>query len=179
MKKDQIIIRRADISEIEADALVNAANEDLVAGSGVCGALFEAAGYEELTKACRKIGHCDTGKAVITPAFKAKARYIIHAVGPIWNGGIFGEAGQLRSCYEESLKLATEYGCRRIVFPVISSGIFGYPKEEAWTIALSACRDYLNAHPDHDFEIIFVARSRELTETGERVLKAIYQNGHC
>ena len=170
MKKDQIKIQRANIVEVPADAVVNAANEALARGKGVCGALFEAAGVEDLTKACREIGFCDTGKAVITPAFQAKAKYIIHAVGPIWHGGTQGEAELLRSCYEESLKLAVDNDCHKIVFPVISSGIFGYPKEEAWTIALTACKDFLDAHPEQDLEIVFVARSRELTGIGEKIL---------
>ena len=170
MKKDQIKIQRADIADVTADVLVNAANTDLAPGSGVCEAIFKSAGYDELNRACRKIGHCDTGKAVITPAFQAKAKYIIHAVGPIWYGGTHGEAELLRSCYEESLKLAVANDCHKIVFPVISSGIFGYPKDEAWTIALTACKDFLDAHPDQDLEIVFVARSRELTGIGEKIL---------
>lgn len=173
MNKDQIKIQRADIVTVPTDAVVNAANKDLAPGTGVCGALFEEAGYDELNKACQKIGHCDTGKAVITPAFKVKAKYIIHAVGPIWHGGTQGEAEKLRSCYEESLKLAVANDCHKIVFPVISSGVFGYPKEEAWTIALTACRDFLDAHPEQDLEIVFVARSRELIELGESVCKIL------
>ena len=170
MKKDQIKIQRADIADVTADVLVNAANTDLAPGSGVCEAIFKAAGYDDLNKACRKIGHCDTGKAVITPAFRAKAKYIIHAVGPIWHGGTEGEAEKLRSCYEESLKLAVDNDCHKIVFPVISSGVFRYPKDEAWTIALTTCKDFLDAHSDQDLEIVFVARSRELTGMGEKIL---------
>lgn len=120
---DRIEIVKADITTLETDCIVNAANSELLAGGGVCGAIFRAAGYAELTQACEKIGGCPTGSAVITPGFRLKAQYIIHAVGPIWNGGQNGEKKLLFSAYTDSLKLARENGCRTIAFPLISSGI--------------------------------------------------------
>ena len=101
-----IDIRQISITELDTDVIVNAANESLQAGGGVCGAIFKAAGYKELQEACDKIGLCDTGFAVITPAFRLKAKYVIHAVGPVWQGGKNQEPQQLYSCYRESLRLA-------------------------------------------------------------------------
>lgn len=102
----------------------------LWAGGGVCGAIFKEAGYNELTDACTKIGHCDTGNAVITPGFQLKAKYIIHAVGPQWHGGSHNKEHLLRKCYQTALLLARDNGCKSIGFPLISSGIYGYPKKE-------------------------------------------------
>ena len=103
-----IQIIKKGITKLEVDAIVNAANSQLQAGGGVCGAIFEEAGYKELTDACRKIGHCETGRAVITPGFSLKAKYIIHAVGPIWNGGNSGEAKLLYGSYFSALELAKQ-----------------------------------------------------------------------
>ena len=134
-----IEIHKNDITKLNTDAVVNAANSGLQAGGGVCGAIFRAAGYEQLQDACDKIGHCRTGSAVITPAFNMKNnKYIIHAVGPCYFDGHSNEPEQLYSCYQASLELAKEKRCRSIGFPLISSGIFGYPMEEAWRIALAA-----------------------------------------
>ena len=169
----KIIIVKTGITDITADAIVNAANEGLYAGSGVCGYIFEAAGYEELTAACRKIGHCDTGSAVITPGFHAKAKYIIHAVGPIWNGGQSGEPRQLYSCYLKSLELAKEKGCRSIAFPLISAGIFGYPKEKAWRKAIQACRDFIGKNPDYDLTIYFTILDDKILRLGNSVLEEL------
>ena len=127
-----ISIVKKGITRLETDAIVNAANEGLWAGGGVCGAIFAEAGYEELQDACDKIGHCDTGKAVITPGFKLPAKYIIHAVGPVWNGGSHNEPELLYGAYKESLLRAKENDCHSIGFPLISAGIFGYPKDKAW-----------------------------------------------
>ena len=131
-----IQIIKKGITKLEVDAIVNAANSQLQAGGGVCGAIFEEAGYKELTAACRKIGHCETGSAVITPGFSLKAKYIIHAVGPIWNGGNSGEAKFLHGSYFSALEFAKANGCHSIGFPLISSGIFGYPKDKAWKEAI-------------------------------------------
>lgn len=166
-----IRIIKSDITKVKADAVVNAANEYLAAGGGVCGAIFEAAGHADLEKACRKIGHCDTGSAVITPAFQLDARYIIHAVGPRWAGGRNGEAEKLRSAYLSSLTLAREYNCASTAFPLISAGIFGYPEEEAWEIAINACRAFLGAHTDYQMDIIFAVRTDEKLEMGKRYLE--------
>lgn len=141
---------RQDITRMEVDAIVNAANNRLAQGGGVCGAIFAAAGAENLTRACRAIGRCETGQAVITPGFALPARYVIHTVGPVWQGGERGEAAQLRSCYLQSLRLAARQGCHSVAFPLISSGIYGYPKGEALAIAASAIRSYLNEEGDLD-----------------------------
>jgi O-acetyl-ADP-ribose deacetylase (regulator of RNase III) len=121
-----ISIKKISITALKTDAVVNAANDGLWAGDGVCGAIFAAAGREKLEQACSKIGHCSTGSAVITPAFDLKASYIIHAVGPVWKGGSHNEPKLLYGAYYRSLELAAENNCRSIGFPLISAGIFGY-----------------------------------------------------
>lgn len=151
------------ITDVKADCIVNAANEGLWQGSGVCGAIFKAAGAAELTKACDRIGHCNTGSAVITPAFNLDAKYIIHAVGPVWEGGSNGEAELLRGAYATSLGLAKEKGCKSIVFPLISAGIFGYPKEDAWRIALDVCKGY-------DMDTYFAVPDVNIARIGQGLL---------
>ena len=137
-----ISIVKADITSLDTDAIVNAANNHLSAGGGVCGAIFSAAGYAELKSACDKIGFCNTGSAVITPGFALKAKYVIHAVGPIWRGGDQDEEKLLYSTYYESLKVAKENGVRTIAFPSVSTGIYSYPLEEASRIAVAAVKEY-------------------------------------
>ncbi len=166
-----IEIRKISITELDTDAIVNAANSDLLAGGGVCGAIFRAAGYGPLQDACDKIGHCDTGSAVITPGFHLKAKYVIHAVGPIWRGGKHGEPEQLYSAYRASLALAKENACRSIAFPLISSGIYGYPLEEAWERAISACLDFIGSDPEGGIDIIFAVLSDHVQEVGLRILR--------
>jgi O-acetyl-ADP-ribose deacetylase (regulator of RNase III) len=138
-------IVRQDITKMDVDAIVNAANTDLQMGGGVCGAIFKAAGARELQDACNKLAPISTGDAVITPGFGLKAKFVIHAAGPVyrhWNK----EQNEklLRSCYTKSLDLAAENGCESIAFPLISSGIYGYPKEEALVVATDAIRKWLN-----------------------------------
>lgn len=147
-----------DITTVRADAVVNAANERLLPGGGVCGAIFRAAGYAEMDEACRKIGYCPTGKAVITPAFRLPAKYVIHTVGPIWDGGEHHERELLYSCYAESLALAAEHEVTSIAFPLISAGIFGYPREEALEVCEEAVQDFLSSH---EMDIYLVVLSRE------------------
>ena len=166
-----IEIRQGDITHIPCDALVNAANEGLRMGNGVCGAVFEAAGPQELQEACDKIGHCSTGSAVITDGFHSNARYIIHAVGPVWSGGRYGEPELLRGAYMASLALAEKHGCRTICFPLISAGIFGYPKELAWKEAIRACRDFLVEHPETAPDIIFAIRDTGILIQGRKILE--------
>lgn len=143
-------IVRNDITRMHVDAIVNAANERLLHGGGVCGAIFAAAGPARLQAACDKIGHCDTGSAVATPAFALPARHVIHAVGPIWHGGHDGEEQALRSCYRSALLLANELGDSSIAFPLISSGIYGYPKDQAIDVAIDEIRTFLT---DHDMDV--------------------------
>jgi len=165
-----IEIRKISITELDTDAVVNAANEGLWAGGGVCGAIFEAAGREQLQEACNRIGHCDTGSAVITPGFKLKAEYIIHAVGPRWIDGRHREPEQLYGAYYKSLELAAANHCSSIGFPLISAGIFGYPVQGAWHQAFDACKDFLDRHKDISLDIVFAVLSDEIIALGRKVL---------
>jgi O-acetyl-ADP-ribose deacetylase (regulator of RNase III) len=130
---------QGDITKFDVDAIVNAANTALRRGSGVCGAIFAAAG-DELDAACAAIGRCETGDAVATPGFNLPARWIIHTVGPIWKGGMSDEATLLASCYRRSLEVAAELGATSVAFPAISTGVFGYPAAEAATLAVNVVR---------------------------------------
>ena len=162
----QIVIQKISITDLATDAIVNAANSGLLAGSGVCGAIFRAAGRRQLQDACDRYGYCPTGSAVITPGFNLKAKYVIHAVGPIWQGGGQGEAELLRSAYIKSLELAVENGCRSIGFPLISAGIYGYPLREAWSVAISACRDFIERHPESSIDVTFAVLSDSIMAAG-------------
>ncbi|MBR0681623.1 macro domain-containing protein [Roseomonas eburnea] len=137
---------RADITTLPVDAIVNAANERLAQGGGVCGAIFRAAGAAKLAEACDRVAPCPTGEARITPGFALPARHVIHAVGPVWHGGGAGEAALLASCYRESLRLLREAGGRSIAFPAISTGIFGYPLDQATRIAVATVREEIARH---------------------------------
>ena len=166
----KISIQKISITKLETDAIVNAANQGLWAGGGVCGAIFRDAGYEELTAACNAIGGCRTGNAVMTPGFNLPAKYIIHAVGPIWNGGSHNEPKLLYSAYRQSLILAMENGLHSIGFPLISAGIYGYPKDKAWRKALQACQDFLKNNPDYKMEIIFAVLDDSILQMGRKIL---------
>ncbi len=141
MSKARIEVVQGDITRIPADAIVNAANSALAMGGGVCGAIFRAAGVAELTAACRAIGGCATGKAVITPAFGiGTAKFIVHAVGPVYaEYGPEKASELLRGAYASALEVAAENACRSIAFPAISTGIYGYPLREACREAVSVC----------------------------------------
>ena len=165
-----IKIRKISITDLDTDAIVNAANEGLQAGGGVCGAIFRAAGYDQLQDACSRIGRCETGSAVITPGFRLKARYVIHAVGPRWKDGLHREPELLYGAYQKSLELAAASGCRSVGFPLISSGIFGYPVQGAWRQALSACRDFLDRHKNISLDIVFAVLSDEIMKAGQKAL---------
>ena len=131
---------QGDITREGVDAIVNAANSGLTRGGGVCGAIFSAAG-PELDGACAELGGCPTGDAKATPGFRLPARWIIHAVGPVWHGGDSGEPELLASAYDRSLAVADEIGARSVAFPAISTGIYGYPLDDATAIAVRSCRD--------------------------------------
>lgn len=167
--KNNITIRKINIIDTKTDAIVNSANEQLLAGGGVCGAIFTAAGKNELEKACNEIGHCDIGKAIVTPGF-ALSKYIIHTVGPRWNGGNDHEEDLLYNCYIESMNRAVENNCKSITFPVISSGIFGYPQKEAWIIAIKAIDDFLKENYFYDINVIFAVLDNDMFQMGKKIL---------
>jgi len=145
--KSKLEVVKADITTLAVDAVVNAANTSLANGTGVNGAIHQAAG-PELSEACEKLGGCMTGHVKMTPGFKLPAKYIIHAVGPVWRGGSKGEAKLLASCYYDSLMLAIENNIKTIAFPAISCGIFGYPVAPAAMIAVQATANFLDRHEE-------------------------------
>jgi O-acetyl-ADP-ribose deacetylase len=148
----ELTARIVDITTLDTDAIVNAANESLAPGGGVCGAIHRAAG-PELARACAALGHCPTGEARITPGFRLPAGYVIHAVGPVWRGGGEGEAELLASAYRSSLRLAEEHGLRSIAFPAISTGIYGYPLDQATDVAVRAVRGF----GEHSLQLVVFA----------------------
>lgn len=150
-----------DITTLEVDAIVNAANAELQMGHGVCGAIFEAAGPRDLQAACNAYGRCETGRAVITMGFNCPATYIIHAVGPIWNGGDHNERDLLKQTYMSALEVALGHDCKSVAFPLISGGIYGYPKEEALLVAREAMLAFL---ADHDMTLYHVVFDTSLLE---------------
>lgn len=161
MSRIELIL--GDITKLEVDAIVNAANSTLMGGGGVDGAIHRAAGpelLEECKKVVEKIGSCPPGNAVITGAGRLKCKYVIHAVGPIWRGGHFGESETLRNAYLNSLKLAKENGIKTIAFPNISTGAYGFPKELASEIAISTIKEFLANNPEIE-KVIFVCFDEE------------------
>ncbi len=162
-----IKVLRADITTLAVDAIVNAANESLLGGGGVDGAIHRAAG-PDLLAACRALGGCPTGEARITPGFRLPAKWVIHTVGPVWRGGAHGEAGLLAGCYRHSLELARKHAIRTIAFPSIGTGVYGYPKDQAAAIALAVMREFDAGF----FEIICCSFSEADRALYERLLTA-------
>ncbi len=158
-----------DLTQMDVDAIVNAANETLLGGGGVDGAIHRAAG-PQLLEECRTIGGCPTGEARITKGYNLKARYVIHTVGPVWRGGQHGETQLLRSAYLSSLKLAQQYGLKSIAFPNISTGVYHFPKQSAAQIAIRAVREFTaqNLLPER---IVFVCFDEENYSIYNRLLK--------
>jgi O-acetyl-ADP-ribose deacetylase (regulator of RNase III) len=164
----RIEVLQADITQLAVDAIVNAANESLAPGGGVCGAIHRAAG-PELAAECATLGGCATGDAKITRGYRLPAKHVIHAVGPVWHGGTRGEADKLRSCYVRSLALAQAHGLRSIAFPAISCGIFGYPIEAAARVAIDAVIGSLPNAPSIEC-IVFACFGRETHDAFSRAL---------
>lgn len=151
-------IIRNDITKVKADIIVNTANPQPVIGSGTDSAVYNAAGADALLAERKKIGSINPGEAAVTPAFYLSAKYIIHTVGPVWNDGRHGECEVLRSCYEKSLSLAAELSAKSIAFPLIATGVYGFPKDKALSIALSAVSEFLMSH---DMKVILVVFDRK------------------
>jgi O-acetyl-ADP-ribose deacetylase len=163
-------IVRNDITEMPVDAVVNAANTELKMGGGVSGAIFSAAGAEELQEECDSIGKCNAGEAVLTKGYSLRAKYIIHTVGPVWKGGGYGEEVLLHNCYRNSLALAWQKKCKSIAFPLISSGIYGYPKDQALQIAISSITEFLI---DHEMMVYLVVYDKKSYVLSEKLFSAI------
>lgn len=159
MPSNRIKLSRGDITKLKVDVIVNAANSKLAGGGGVDGAIHKAAG-PQLLEECKMLNGCETGSAKLTKGYNLPAKYVIHAVGPVWRGGENNEAELLKSCYTTSLNKAVQYGCESIAFPNISTGIYGFPKEEAATIAIETVVNFIKEN-ERLKEIYFVCFDEE------------------
>ena len=162
---------RNDITKMNVDAIVNAANRSLLGGGGVDGAIHRAAG-PELLEECRTLGGCETGEAKITGAYRLPARYVIHTVGPVWHGGEHGEKELLAACYRHSLELAAEYDCESVAFPMISAGAYGYPRDQAMAVAVETITGFLL---DHDLMVYLVVFGPSEFATGKKLFRDVQE----
>ena len=172
--KNEIVYFVGDITTLDVDAIVNAANRSLLGGGGVDGAIHRAAGRDLLAE-CRTLGGCATGAAKITKGYRLPARYVIHTVGPVYSGSA-SDAELLRSCYRNSLELARAHGLHSIAFPAISTGVYGYPKEAAAEIALMTIREWFDAHPDADMRVTIVSFSAQDDAVYQNVQRELRQS---
>ena len=177
MRWDDIELREGDITrDGEVDAIVNAANASLLGGGGVDGAIHRAAGPDLLAE-CRRLGGCGTGEAKLTGAGRLPVRHVIHTVGPVWHGGGAGEADLLAACHRHAIALAAAAGDRRVAFPAISTGVYGYPMEQAAEVALSSTAGALAAHPEVEW-VRFWLHGRDAREIFTHTLQRLRRGSH-
>ncbi|HDG98714.1 MAG TPA: O-acetyl-ADP-ribose deacetylase [Desulfobacterales bacterium] len=172
--KQRIEIVEGDITKQQVDAIVNAANQSLLGGGGVDGAIHRAAG-PELLEECRKIGGCPTGEARVTKGYKLPAKWVIHTVGPIWRGGNNREDDLLASCYKNSLKAAVEIGAKTVAFPSISTGAYGFPLERATKIALNETKKFLE-NDNRIEKVVFVCFGKQALDTYKRIFDQVFSS---